>query len=87
MIVPPSAPSTSSLEHPIERDVRVDVAAAEKYRSAGKSAGVVARRAVRPDQSAAQADQSAIAQRVPRRVFEGEARALRKPENTTCPDG
>src|SRR4051812_16669257 len=50
------AEHASSLVHPMNRNVRVDVAAAEKDGGAGEFTGVVARRSLRPDQAAAQAD-------------------------------
>src|SRR6185437_5655765 len=70
----------SGLVHPIERNMRIGVAATEENRGAGELAGVVTRRAFRPDQTTAQTDYRAIAARVPRRILEGETGALRKSE-------
>ena len=58
--------------------MRIGVAATEEDRGAGELAGVVTRRAFRPNQATAQADHGAIAARVPRRVLEGQTGALRK---------
>src|SRR5271169_2661263 len=54
--------------------------AAEEDGGTGQATSIVARRALRPDQASAQTDHPAIAAGAPRRVFEGEAGALRKAE-------
>src|SRR6185437_12417206 len=53
----------SGLVHPIERNMRIGVAATEENRGAGELAGVVTRPAFRPDQTTAQTDHRAIAAR------------------------
>src|SRR5215471_3587709 len=63
-----------------KRDVRIHVAAAEEHRRACQRAVVLARRAWRTDQSAAEADNTRIATRVSRREFQRETGALREPE-------
>src|SRR5438093_5638727 len=68
------------LDHAWHRDMRVDVAAAEEDRRVVEAAGVLARHAVRPDQSTAQPYDRAVSARVPRRPLEREAGTLGEAE-------
>src|SRR5207247_5608868 len=67
-------------DHARHRYVRVDVAAAEEDRRVVEAAGVLARRAVRPDQSTAQPYDRPVSARVPRRPLEREAGPLGEAE-------
>src|SRR5204863_2441090 len=63
--------------HALDRDVRVDVAAPEEDGRPVERSRIVARRAGRPDETAAQAEDAGVASRVPRGELERQARALR----------
>ena len=59
-----------------ERDVRIEIAASEKHRSAGERPGVVPRRPRRPDESAAEREHAGVSAGVTRREFECQTRTL-----------
>src|SRR5690625_7278393 len=66
------------LLHALQRDVRVDVAAAQKHRRAFERAVVVAGRALRATETAGQYGEATVAARVARHELAGEAGALRE---------
>src|SRR5262245_38536741 len=66
--------------HARQRNMEVDVAAADEHRRARQCARIIPRRARWADQAGAQPHRTAVAAGVTRRVFEGEAAALREPE-------
>src|SRR5262245_46799528 len=63
-----------------DRDVWIDVAAAQKHRRAVERTGVVARGPWRTDQASAQPDHRCVTPRMTRGELERQAGALRKPE-------
>src|SRR5438874_7801231 len=68
------------LSHTLDRNVKINIAASEKNRCAIEGPGIIARRAIGSDESAAQTGDSSIASRMSRRILEGETCALRKSE-------
>src|SRR5215218_5913511 len=66
----------AGLDHALEGDVGVGIAAAEEDVDARERAWVIARRAGRADQSAGEGEHGGVVTRVPRGEFGGEARAL-----------
>ena len=68
------------LLHASERNVRVDIAAAEHDARSGKRTAIVARRTLRTDEARTQSDDGAIAPRIAGCIFERETAALGKAE-------
>src|SRR5882757_7067504 len=74
------AKNTARFAHPRQRDMRIDVAATKKHRRFAERSRIVARRALRSDQSRAQARNRAVTPRMARDIFERQASALREAE-------
>src|SRR5205085_1516416 len=68
------------LMDPLQRNVRVDVAAPEKHRRAVERSRILTGRSCRPDQTSTQTDNSSEACRVACGILERETRPLRKTE-------
>ena len=68
------------LPDPVDRDVRVDIAAAEKNRGPGEGAAIVFRQDFRSDQGAAQRGNAAVTHRIAGGKSQRQASPLREAE-------